>query len=419
MPTIAGRTLVQLRQAVGYNVGGPHFFLGSTTSAPGDDTSVIDTKLRGGNDQPNQKYLKFTTGTLIGELSRVSDYVQASTDITVSPAFSGSVPSGATYELWGVNLEPARVDEIIRQSILSTYGRAYDPQEDISLHTAESVSRYDIPSGITALSKIYARTTIQSQEIHACEQVFDESVDADVTVATDTEIKRRGNSSVRFTVGAGISNGDLVTDSITSLDISKYDFLEGWVRSSVALAAGDVAICLDDTANCASPLETVLLPATIADTDTFFSVALSAQELNTAIISVGFEYNANAGANVIWLDDLRVVRNNTAIWERISQLGWSIDKEAGDIIFEDQTVLDMGYVLLKLVGGDSPLLLTNDSDVNEVDDWYVIAKSTELAFAGLLFLDPAKYSTPLKYWALQSAQAYKKIPRLRGLRTVG
>ena len=137
MPTIAGRTRDQLIQAVGYHL--PDFFVGSTTSAGGDTTSVIDTKLRGGNDAHNGKWVRWTSGTLDGEVSRADDYVQSSTDITVAPAFSATVPSGASYELWPVDYQPARIADFINQGILDTYGRAYNPVESLALHADECI----------------------------------------------------------------------------------------------------------------------------------------------------------------------------------------------------------------------------------------------------------------------------------------
>ena len=98
---------------------------------------------------------------------------------------------------------------------------------------------------------------------------MDESVDSDFTVTTDTKVKKQGTASNRIVVAAGASAGDIVTDSITSKDISAYDYIEFWARSTVATSAGNLKILLDDTANCASPVETLSVPALVADTWTF------------------------------------------------------------------------------------------------------------------------------------------------------
>ena len=228
MPVIAGRTREQLRQAIGYNCMGGEFFVGSTTSSSSDATSVFDTKLRGGDDSKNGRYIRLTSGSLDGQETRVSDYAQSTGDMTVAPAFTGNPASGVSYELWLPEFPPVLIEDFINQAIIDTYGRAYDPVEDIYLHTGGDKSRFDVPSGISAISRIEARTRISSDEIHACESAFDESVDAQITATTDTEIKWRGNSSMKLTVDVSAGGSDLITDSITSLDISGHTLVEYW-----------------------------------------------------------------------------------------------------------------------------------------------------------------------------------------------
>ena len=94
-------------------------------------------------------------------------------------------------------------------------------------------------------------------------------------------------------IASGASAGDFVTDSITSKNISGYDYIEMWVKSTVATSAGNLKLLLDDSASCASPLETLSIPALTADTWTFVRMQLSTPELDTAIISVGLEYDSD------------------------------------------------------------------------------------------------------------------------------
>ena len=215
---------------------------------------------------------------------------------------------------------------------MDTYGRAYNPVENVSLHTGANRARFDIPSGLSAISKIYARTRISDDELHSCESAFDESVDAQLTATTDTEIKWRGNSSMKITVSASAGGNDLITDSITALDISGNTHVEFWCRSSVATSAADIHILLDDTASCASAVETLALPALTANTDTFVRIALSNPRSDTAIISVGVRFTVDKGASVFWIDDIRAVDENTAVWREVSRMGWRIEKDNSDII---------------------------------------------------------------------------------------
>ena len=417
MPVVAGRTREQLRQAVGYNCMGAEFFVGSTTSSSSDATSVFDTKLRGGNDSKNGRHIRITSGSLDGQESRVSDYAQSTGDMTVAPAFSGNPASGVSYELWMAEFPPVNIEEFLNQAILDTYGRAYNPVENVSLHTGADRARFDIPSGVVAISRIEARTRIASDEIHSCESAFDESVESPLTATTDTEIKWRGNSSMKVTVPSGAGTNDLITDNITSLDISGHTHIEFWCRSTVATSAADIHLLLDATANCASALETLALPALSADTDTFVRIALANPQSDTAIISVGVRFTVDKGASIFWIDDIQAVDENTAIWETVSRHGWRIQKDTSDILLTEDARLDLGYSLIKLIGGDAPQLLSADSDTNEIDDSYVIAKATELALLSAVH-HRAEYAQMARLWTEQAKTARKSLHRLLGARKV-
>lgn len=374
---IQARTLKQIRQAVGYNIRGKNpsgraVWVGSTTSAGGDTSSVVDTKLVGGDDEYNGHYVKFVSGTLDGEQSRASDYSASAYDITVAPVFTVTVPTGASYEMWDDPYDPTFINELINQQILDATGRVYDAEVDVSLHLHPDVWSYSIPSQFAMINKLEQRVVLSDIEVHSCDRLFDETTDANFTQSLDTEDKRRGNSSLKVVVAAGASAGDLITDAIASTNLSKYTYLEFWANCTVAATAGQLSIKLDDTAACVSPLETLAVPALTANVWTFCRVALANPETDTALISVGLDYTADLGACTIWLDDIRAVQDTRVIWDEIPRHQWHIDQEGRLLVFK----LQPRYRLLKVHGGDKPALLTADSSVSEIDDWYIICGAT-------------------------------------------
>jgi len=382
----------------------------------------VDNSLVGGDDNHIGKWVVFNDadGTS-GQVTRVSDYATSGTTLTVSPAVSANSATSDTYELWDDIYPPARVDDFINQAILDATGHAYDPVEKLDLHTDGKVLRFDIPSDLAMIQNIYYRRSVDYTRLLACDSAFDETVDSDITVSADTKIKKQGTASNRFTIVAGASAGDIATDSITSRDISKYDYIEFWVRSSVATSAGNLKILLDDTASCASPLETLSVPALSADTWTFCRVALANPETDTAIISVGLEYDSDLGACIVWLDDISVVKNDSAQWERIPRNLWRIDKEAQDIVLDNYVHGVARYNLLKIVGGDKPALLTADSSSPEIDEQYLIARATGLAFAsasGGPNTDPDNKNNMAGFWMGLSSSARRAFPILTDVRLV-
>ena len=426
MAIVQGRTRAQLRQSVGYNLGAIYV---SSASGNGSTTTIVDSSLIGGDDNHIGKWVVFNDadGTA-GQVTRVSDYDSGDTELKVSPAISSSVTND-TYELWDDIYPPTRIDDLINQSILDATGAAYDPAENpnmsssphTGLHSDGKTLRYDVPSGFSMIQNIYYRSKVDSIRLHACAEAFDETVDSDITVSLDTKDRKQGTQSCKFVIASGASAGDIATDSITSKDISGYDYIEFWAKSTVATSAGNLKILLDDTASCASPIETLSVPALSANTWTFCRVALSNPETDTAIISVGLEYDADIGTTTVWLDDISVVKNDSAHWEKLPRNLWKIDKQEQDIVLDNYTHGVARYNLLKLVGGDKPSLLTSDSATPEIDEQYIIARTTALAFAsasGGPNTDPDNKNNMAGFWMGLSQQARRAFPILTDVRLV-
>ena len=424
MPSVYGRTRAQLRQSIGFNLGA----LKTGTATSGDTETLVDTKtLRGGDDTYNGKLIVITDASdgTTQETPFIDDYTASSTTIAFQHALGFNVDSGDTYEIWDSIYDPATINEFINQAIIDATGSVYDPIEDISLHSDGKSLRFDVPDDIAMIQNIHYRNSVDFSRLHSCNTAFDEQVDSDITVTADTSIKKQGTASNKFVIAAGASAGDIATDSITSKDISKYDYLEGWVKitrsSEDATSDGNLKILLDNTANCASPLETLNVPALTDDTWTFFRVKLTNPELDTAIISVGLEYDADLGAATVWLDDLNVVKNDSAEWMPIPRNLWKIDKEAKDIIFNNYVHGTARYNLLKIVGGDKPRLLTTETMTSEIDEQYIIARATALAFAhasGGPTTDPDNKNNMAGFWMGLSQSAKRAFPLLTNIRLV-
>jgi len=232
----------------------------------------------------------------------------------------------------------------------------------------------------------------------------------------DTQDKKQGTGSNKFIIPAAAGTNQIVTESIGSKDISKYDYLEGWIKSTVDTASGNLQILLDDTASCASPLESLDVPALSDDVWTYFRVKLANPETDTAIISIGFKQTGtDLGACTVFLDDLKVVQNDTAVWEIFPKHLWKIDRSARDLIITQDGKFEVGYALLKITGGDKPALLTTDSGTTEIDDSYIIARATGLAFAansGGSTTDPDQNRQQAAFWLGLAEQAKRAFPLL-------
>ena len=411
---VQGRTRKQLRQSIGYNLG----VLKAGTATGGTNNTLIDVNtFRGGDDTYNGNIIIVTDASdgTTQTTQYVNDYTASNNTVQFQQNASFTVASGDTYEIWDDAYEPEVIEEFINQAIIDATGQAYDPVEDVSLHADNRNMRFDIPSNISIINRLYYRNKVTSTLLHSCNAAFDETVDSDITVTVDTEDKKRGTGSNKFVIAAGASAGDIATDSISSKDISKYDYLECWVKSTVATSAGNLKILLDDSASCASPIETLEVPALTANTWTYVRIALANPETDTAIISIGLEYDSDLGACQVRLDDIKVVQNDTAEWTIFPKHLWRIDRNARDLILTDSGRLEAGYSLLKIQGGDKPALLTTETATSEIDDSYIIARATGLAFAaasGGPGTDPDQKRQQAAFWFGLAEQSKRAFPTM-------
>ena len=414
---VQGRTRQRLRQSIGNTLGAIRT---GTASDAGATTTLISLSLVGGDDNYNGKWLTVAdvTNSNNTETRIISDYTASAYRLTVQQAYSFATAAGDTFEIWDAQYRPEVIEEFINQAIIDATGQAYDPVEDVSLHADNRNMRFDIPANISIINHLYYRSKVTFTTLHSCNAEFDETVDSDITVTVDTEDKKRGTGSNKFVIAAGASAGDIATDSFTSKDISKYDYLECWIKVSgiaSATASGNLKILLDDSASCASPIETLDVPALEPNTWTYVRMALANPETDTAIISIGLEYDSDLGACQVRLDDIKVVQNDTAEWTIFPKHLWKIDRSARDLILSDSGRLEAGYTLLKITGGDKPALLTTETATSEVDDSYIIARATGLAFAaasGGTGTDPDQKRQQAAFWLGLAEQSKRAFPML-------
>ncbi len=248
---VQGRTRKQLRQSIGYNLGS--LKVGNATG--GTNNTLIDVNtFRGGDDTYNGKLVLVTDASdgTTQTTQYVNDYTASNNTIQFQQNASFTVASSDEYEIWDEPYDPVVIHDFINQAIIDATGQAYDPVENpdmsssphTALHADGKVLRFDIPSNISIINHIYYRSSVSFTELHACNTAFDETVDSDITVSVDTQDKKQGTGSNKFVIASGASAGDIATDSITSKDISKYDYLECWIKSTVAttkLKTGGIA----------------------------------------------------------------------------------------------------------------------------------------------------------------------------------
>ena len=398
-------------------------------------TSVI-----GGDDDHVGKWIVFTSGNNDGDIARVTDYSATSPDTTLTfqadagVAIEHEIAAGNTYELWDMDYDPTRIHDFINQSIIYATGHVYDPVEKLDLHSDGKQLRFDIPSGLSMIQDIYYRDEVSFTSLKVLGSTWTAGGSVTNTeTSLDTQHKKQGTSSLRFKYddATGVTAGQFLYNNqsqLTDKDLSDYDYLEFWIKSTIDIAANTFKVHLDDgaiTADGNDKESITLTNALSADTWTFVRIKLANPELDTAIDSIGLEYDVDNGGGVlfhVWLDDIKAVKNDSARWKKVPRNLWKIDREANDIVFDSYFNGLVSYDLLKLVGGDKPAILSADSTATEIDDQYVIATATALAFSsssGGPSTDPEARRQQAAFWFGISEQSKRAFPMLRNVRNVG
>jgi len=98
-----------------------------------------------------------------------------------------------------------------------------------------------------------------------------------------------------------------------TVDISKIDSIQLWVKAGTSTASGDLEIIVDDTAGCGSALENIDLPVLVASTWSLVTVGISDNSDMTAIKCVGLNVTTDLGAYTVNLDEVVAQGQATAL----------------------------------------------------------------------------------------------------------
>jgi len=156
--------------------------------------------------------------------------------------------------------------------------------------------------------------------VEDCEDAWNELEDGDLTQSVEATDIKEGAGALKWVIADGMGAGDIIATEVISKDLTTYKAIRLWIKCSVATAAGNLKLLLDDNAQCASPTETLAIPALEANTWTQVNLTLAAPGGCGSLISIGMEYDADIGACTIYLDDVRAVKEIPQAAERTFEI---------------------------------------------------------------------------------------------------
>jgi len=407
---IQSRTREQIRRSIAANLDQPP---SGTATGNGSTTTLLDTNYIGGDDEFNGGWLVFTSGTNDGLIRRVTDYATSTGTLTFKPAATASTATNDTYEFWRSEYPPDRIHEFINQALIQRTPRGLVTDEDISNHGHSSDSRHDIPSAMVAVAGVDYRYQYSGKKVDEASTAW--TAGSSVTITADTEDNKAFSSSTRMYL-SGVSAATVGYKDVTSLDLRRYDTLEFWFKSSVTHAAGDLTIVLGEGSTLATPRETINIPAATARTWTYMRVSLVNPELLSAIVSVGLKFVTGTSTRYIWINDIKAVNTESAVFRRLWPGSYRIEREARKVFLKEDSRSEVGYSLIRLIGYKLPSLLTADSDTATLDPDLITARATSRSLFSLArgrTTDPDDSDRRAAFFEGVAAQAERSLPALR------
>jgi hypothetical protein len=126
-----------------------------------------------------------------------------------------------------------------------------------------------------------------------------------VTAATEASDYKKGTGGLRLTVASGFTTGLLAYEDLAStVDLSGHFSTSVWVKATGAIDADALRLVIDDSPGCASPEETLDIPALTADKWLRHRINVSDATALTAVACVGISAGSDPGAVTLYVDQI-------------------------------------------------------------------------------------------------------------------
>lgn len=368
---IASRTRTQIRQSISKNIGTEQAFFG-TASTNGSTSTLVDAYGLVGYGDDNligcQIYLTVTaTGAV--EKAWITDSVSSTGTVTFAPVRT-STTTGQAYEIYRRPIYAENIHDMIDQAVVDASDEAFVERADTSLATQRDLYEYPIPSGLVGIYRVEYVSSDDSELLSDCNTAWTAGTNSTVTL--DTEQYRVGNACNKITVSAAASTNEVVAnvDLASTQDLSGYDTIEMWVKSSVALTAADYAFTFVNMV----ALGSLSFPAVTANTWTKLQLTISSPQTYTAVAGIAITQVVDKGSMTLYIDDVRISKSGSRIFETIPQNLWSIVRGSTAYLKLSPAARALAGTnkILKLGGYEKPDLMTTDASVSEVDPDYIV-----------------------------------------------
>lgn len=142
--------------------------------------------------------------------------------------------------------------------------------------------------------------------VEDCEDAWNELSPTGCTITAGTTNKVVGTNCVKIAMAANAAAGIIASEAISpAKDLSGMKYISLHIMCTRGINAGDLQLALDDTAECASPVKLLNIPAIKSGVMNWVVLALGeAAAGQDAIASIGLKMVTDLGACDIYIDQV-------------------------------------------------------------------------------------------------------------------
>ena len=155
---------------------------------------------------------------------------------------------------------------------------------------------------------------VTNKTLSLADSAWTSASSSNVTVTADATGKKEGTASADLVIATAFTTGlAAYKDLDATVDVSKLDSIQLWVKVATTTAKGDIEIVVDDTAGCGSTLENVDLPVLVGGTWSLVALGISDNSDMTAVKCVGLNVVVDQNSQIVNLDQVVAQGQATAL----------------------------------------------------------------------------------------------------------
>lgn len=374
MPATDRKTRKEIRQAIGLALHAVDMDAGAITHTPSETApsaaKIIDNALAFGAE--NEHRGKWVLATDAGSSVQIRRVIGSSPDersLTVSVPFDAAPSTAWTYELWDEDVSPVMVHQFINDALSEVTRKGSITALEGKWHTGGGISQFRLDSAWSGVKDVNWRSRYVGEPFLSLDEPMS-SLTANVTIIVDSEDYREGTGAARLAIDSAESSAtSIAASSIAPVDARGYDRVEFWYKTNVPITSSALIFQLMQGS---SAHVSLAISSNGGDSWIYHTASIATPEINSSLTGIRIRTGSSnqPSALTLWLDDVKLVRRDTEVWETLPRDFWTLDQGNRRLNLKPDARLP--YAKLEVSVMRPPAALTTDAAVSEIDSQYLV-----------------------------------------------